>query len=73
VVEIVTDYLEGAMPRSQRRRLEAHLALCDGCSEYLRQMRITIEVAGRLSNDDVTPEMHAELAAVFARWRSEPS
>jgi anti-sigma factor RsiW len=28
VVELVSDYLEGALPRSERRRFEAHLAGC---------------------------------------------
>jgi anti-sigma factor RsiW len=40
MVELITDYLEGALTRSQRRRFEAHLAGCEHCSEYLEQMRV---------------------------------
>ena len=38
-VELVTDYLEGALPETERRRFEAHLAECDGCTGYLEDMR----------------------------------
>jgi anti-sigma factor RsiW len=38
-VELVTDYLDGALPDDERRRFEAHLAECDGCSGYLEDMR----------------------------------
>ncbi len=38
-VELVTDYLDGALPEAERARFEAHLAECDGCSGYLEDMR----------------------------------
>jgi anti-sigma factor RsiW len=69
VVELVTDYLEGALSRSQRRRFESHLADCEHCTEYLEQMRATIAPAGRLRVADLTPEMRAEFAALYRRWR----
>jgi anti-sigma factor RsiW len=71
VVELVTDYLEGALSRSQRRRLEAHLAKCEHCTEYLAQMRATIRLTGRLRVEDLTPQMQEELTAIYRRWRSE--
>jgi anti-sigma factor RsiW len=71
VVELITDYLEGTMSRSQRRRLEAHLAGCEHCSEYLEQMRATIRLTGRLQAKDLTPEMREEFTAIYRRWRSE--
>lgn len=71
VVELVTDYLEGALSRSQRRRLEAHLAGCEHCTEYLEQMRATIRLTGRLRAEDLTPEMQEELTEIYRRWRSE--
>ena len=39
MVELITDYLEGALPRSQRQRFEAHIAGCEHCGEYLAQVR----------------------------------
>ena len=48
-VELVTGYLEGTLARACRRRFEAHLAGCPHCTEYLAQMRKTIELAGSLT------------------------
>jgi len=71
MVELITDYLEGALPRSQRRRFEAHLAGCEHCSEYLEQMRTTIRLTGRLRAEDLSPQMSAEFAAIYRRWQAE--
>jgi len=71
VVELVTDYLEGTLSRAARRRLEAHLAGCPHCTEYLAQMRATISLTGRLAPEDLTPQMREELVEVYRRWQSE--
>jgi anti-sigma factor RsiW len=71
VVELVTDYLEDALSRSQRRRFEAHLAGCEHCTEYLEQMRATIAATGRLQAEDLSPEMREEFSSIYRRWRSE--
>jgi anti-sigma factor RsiW len=71
IVELVTDYLEGALSRSERRRFEAHLAGCEHCTEYLAQMRATIRLTGRLDVEDLTPAMREEFTALYRRWRSE--
>ncbi len=71
VVELVTDYLEGALSRSQRRRFEAHLAGCEHCTEYLEQMRATIRLSGRLQAEDLSHEMREEFTALYRRWRAE--
>lgn len=72
VVEMVTDYLEGALSRAERRRFEAHLAGCEHCEEYLKQMHATIRLTGRLRSEDLTPEMREEFTALYRRWRSDP-
>ncbi len=71
VVEMVTDYLEGALPPADHRRLEAHLPGCAHCTEYLAQMRETIRLAGRLTSEDLTPAMRTELTDLYRRWRTE--
>jgi anti-sigma factor RsiW len=71
MVELITDYLEGTLSRSQRGRFEAHLAGCEHCTEYLEQMRATIRLTGCLRAEDLTPEMQEEFAALYRRWRSE--
>jgi anti-sigma factor RsiW len=70
LVELVTDYLEGALLPHERRRFEHHIALCDGCTTYLDQMRTTIALAGRLSVDSVSPEAEAALLDAFRDWHS---
>ncbi len=71
VVELVTDYLEGALRDPARRRFEKHLAGCPHCTEYLAQIRETIRLAGRVTPEDLTPQMRDDLTDVFRRWRAE--
>jgi anti-sigma factor RsiW len=71
MVELITDYLEGALSRSQRRRFEAHLSGCEHCTDYLEQMRATIRLTGRLQGEDLTPAMREEFTALYRRWRAE--
>ena len=69
LVELVTDYLEGRLSAREYQRFEAHLALCEGCRTYLEQMRQTIGVLGRLTEDPVQPEVRARLLDVFREWK----
>jgi anti-sigma factor RsiW len=71
VVELVTDYLEGALSPADRRRLETHLADCPHCTEYLAQIRETITLAGRVTPEDLTPQMRTDLTDLYRRWRAE--
>lgn len=70
-VELVTDYLEGALSRRDRRRFEAHLHACPNCTAYLEQIRMTIELAGTIEPEELTPEAQADLTQLYRRWRSE--
>jgi anti-sigma factor RsiW len=70
-VGLVTDYLEGALTRSQRRRFEKHLANCPHCPEYLAQMRAVIALAGSITADDLTPRMRSEFIGLYRRWRAD--
>jgi anti-sigma factor RsiW len=70
-VELVTDYLEGALSPGQRRRFEAHVARCPDCPEYLAQMRAVIALAGSITPDDLTPSMRDEFIGLYRRWRAD--
>ena len=70
-VDLVTDYLENALSKRDRRRLEAHLRACPNCSAYLEQIRTTIELTGAIEPDDLTPEAQDDLKELYRRWRSE--
>lgn len=69
-VELVTDYLEGVLARSRRRRFEAHLAGCPDCPEYLAQMRAVMALAGTIRPDDLTPRIRSEFISLYRRWRA---
>jgi anti-sigma factor RsiW len=70
-VELVTDYIEGALSRRGRRRFEAHLRACPNCSAYLEQIRLTIALSGSIKPEDLTPDARADLIDLYRRWRSE--
>jgi anti-sigma factor RsiW len=70
MVELVTEYLEGAMPPELRAVFEAHLAVCPGCTAYLQQMRQTVALLGTLLEESVSAEAMDELLAAFRTWRS---
>ena len=70
LVELVTDYLEGALPDAERARFEAHLGACDGCVAYVEQIRVTIALTGRLREQDVPPAALAPLLDAFRTWRT---
>jgi anti-sigma factor RsiW len=68
-VELITDYLEGALPAADRRRLEAHLETCPGCTEYLEQMRTVAGSLGGLREESIPPELRRSLIAAFREQR----
>ena len=70
LVELITSYLEGSLRGRRRRRFEAHLAGCAGCTRYLAQMEATIRVTGMLREEQVTDEQKAVLLAAFRGWTS---
>jgi anti-sigma factor RsiW len=70
VVELVTEYLEGALSPADLQRFEAHIANCDACTAYLEQLKLTIELTGELTIDDLAPEAEVALLEAFRTWRS---
>jgi anti-sigma factor RsiW len=70
-VELMTDYLDGALKGRDRARLEAHLADCAHCTAYLDQLRATITALGRVEPESLTPEAQDELVRLYRRWRED--
>lgn len=70
VVELVTDWLEGALPEGEHARVEQHLAGCEGCAAYVEQMRATVRITGRLDEEELEPALRDELVAAFRGWRA---
>lgn len=69
LVELVTEYLEGALPPEERLRFEQHLAECPYCVTYLEQMRQLIGTLGRLSKESISAEARDELLHAFRDWK----
>ena len=76
LVELVTDYLEDALPTEERRRFEHHLDGCVGCRRHLDHMRRTIIAVGHLREDDLPASARDDQLSIFHAWkqtRSGPS
>jgi anti-sigma factor RsiW len=69
VVELVTAYLDDALDPDGRERFEEHLVLCDGCQNYLEQMRTTARLTGRLEQE-LPPELEEQMLEAFRNWRA---
>ena len=69
LVELVTDYLEGALLPEETARFDEHLARCTGCTAYLEQIRQTIVLTGRLTPESLSPEAERHLLDAFRGWR----
>jgi anti-sigma factor RsiW len=69
LVELVTEYLEGALPAAEVERFEEHLVYCGPCTAYLQQMRATVQAAGALREEDLEPAVADDLLTAFRGWR----
>jgi anti-sigma factor RsiW len=69
LVELVTEYLDGALAPTERDRFEEHLAECEGCRRHLAQMRETIRIAGSLPPERLSDGARADLLQAFRGWR----
>ena len=69
LVELITPYLDGELSEEQRARIDAHLAICEGCVNALEQVRETIRVTGSLTDDQIPEPEREVLRSVFRDWR----
>jgi anti-sigma factor RsiW len=69
LVEVITDYLDGALTATDRARFDAHLAECDACQDYVDQFRQTIAIAGRVEPERMSPQSREQLLNAFRDWR----
>ena len=70
-VALMADYLDGRLTATDVQRLEGHLAACPHCSEYLAQLRVTIDALGRAEPDDLPDDAIDELVHLYRRWRAD--
>jgi anti-sigma factor RsiW len=71
LVELVTDYLEEMLEEEDRQRFEEHLSECAGCHTYVEQMRQTIRITRRLTEDEIPTPAKDSLLQAFRHWKQE--
>ena len=66
-VELVTAYLDGALPPAERARCDEHVRTCAGCRAYLAQMELVVTTLGepRRSEEEENRADKARLLHLF--------
>jgi anti-sigma factor (TIGR02949 family) len=68
-IDLLVDYVDGALPAREARDLEEHLAGCPPCVAFLNTYRGTVDAARRLRAATLPPELRARLVDFLKRPR----
>jgi anti-sigma factor RsiW len=69
MTEVITDYLDDALPPEEQERYERHLTYCAGCNRYTEQMRETVRQTGMVPREQsLAPALRDEIIAKFRTW-----
>jgi anti-sigma factor RsiW len=68
LVQLVTEYLDGALRPHERAAFERHVGECEDCGVYLDQMRTTIATLGELPPERLPRSAREQLFATFRSW-----
>jgi anti-sigma factor RsiW len=66
-VDLLNDYLDGALDREDAEALEAHLAGCEDCAAFLATYRGTVRSSRRLREERLPPELRDRLSTFLRR------
>ena len=70
LVELVTEYFEGALPEDEVAAIDRHLIDCEACLRYLRQMRATVTALGLVPTEAVTETLSDQtVSTLLAAFR----
>ncbi len=69
VLELLTEYLEGALAPAVEAAVATRLDGCDGCRHYLEQFNASIAATAELREDTVPADVREMLLAAFRAWR----
>jgi anti-sigma factor RsiW len=67
LVELLTEYLEGALPPDEVVAIDEHLRGCAACRRYLDQLRTTIGLLGSAPVATLPDDTVDALLAAFTR------
>jgi len=68
MTEMASDRTEGNLGFLERLRFDRHLARCEGCQAYVRQLAATTQALRRLAGPEIPPALNAALMAQFDAW-----
>ena len=70
LVEVVTDYLDGALSEVDHQRFEEHLAICERCVAYVEQIRLTVAATGRagVQGEALPADLREGIREAFRNW-----
>jgi anti-sigma factor RsiW len=70
ITELITDYVEGVMPFTDRMSFRMHIAMCPPCKRYVEQMKLTVETTGQLPSEPLPEHVESELMTIFKDWKT---
>jgi len=70
VVELVTDYFEGALSTEEADLFEQHINFCEGCDWYVDEMRTTVASVGKVTEEEIPDETREKLLTAFRDWKA---
>jgi anti-sigma factor RsiW len=70
LVELITDYVEGALDVEQHAAVARHLRDCDECLRYASQLQQTGRVLASMPADELSASDRAALVATYREWRA---
>ena len=70
VVELVTNYLEGALSPEEADLFEHHINSCEGCDWYVDEMRTTVATVGKITEEEIPSETRDKLLTAFREWKA---
>ena len=74
-VELVTEYLDNALSERDLAAFEAHLVDCEGCTVFVDQIKMTVELSSATSGQRAVvmpPRFDELLAALTNRAAQQP-
>ena len=73
VAQHASAFIDGQIPWHQRPAWYLHLLVCHHCRRFVRHLRTTIQVAGRLGRRPATQAQVAQIVHTCEKHSDEPS
>ena len=71
LVDLVADYMEETLSDDARAHFEQHLSECGYCTNYVRQMKLTVQLTQKASEPEAETPAPDELLTIFRKWKQD--